>query len=366
MKRVYILLVNWNGWRDTIECLESVLRLDAPEYRIIVCDNGSGDDSLERIKAWAAGELSPPLTSGPLARFTSPPVLKPIAWVEFDRSQAEAGGDPRLDPPLILIRTGANLGFAGGNNVGLRYILARGAFDYVWLLNNDTVVPADSLSRLVEQAESAPATGICGSTLLYYESPQQVQALGGGYYCRWLGLPWLFGRWRRYRPEAKAATRLPRLMNYVVGASMLVSRRYLEEVGLMDERYFLFFEETDWAWRGQERFRLGWAPESLVYHKVGRAIGTSSDPRRKSLLCDFYALRNRLVFTRRHCPAALFAIRLSLVAACLLRLVFWQTRHARMILDVLRGRDAHWEKTVQTKTPDREMPAARQSAGSAK
>lgn len=338
MKPVYVLLVNWNGWQDTIECLESLLRLDAPEYRVIVCDNDSQDGSLDKIKAWAAGTLPPPPTVPALAGLTSPAVPKPLTWTEYDRRQAETGGDPALDPRLILIRTGANLGFAGGNNVGLRYLLARGDFSYVWLLNNDTVVAPDSLAKLLEHAAADPEIGICGSTLLYYDAPEQIQARGGGYYCRWIGLPWLFGRWRRHRP-GQVGARLPRLMNYVVGAAMLVSRRYLQEVGLMAEDYFLFFEETDWAWRGRDRFRLGWAPKSLVYHKVGSTIGTSSDPRRKSLTCDYYALRNRLLFTRRFCPIALPAIYLSLFAATIVRLLMGRFDSARLTMRIILGHD---------------------------
>jgi GT2 family glycosyltransferase len=136
-------------------------------------------------------------------------------------------------------------------------------------------------------------------------------------------------------------------MNYVVGASMLVSQRFLAEVGLMAEEYFLFFEETDWAWRGRPRFRLDWAPGSRVYHKVGQSIGTSSDPRRKSLTCDFYALRNRLLFTRRHCPAALPAIRLSLATAAALRLLCGRREHAALAWDILRGREAGWERRIR-------------------
>jgi hypothetical protein len=339
MSRVAVVLVNWNGWKDTVECLESLFRLDDREIRVIVCDNASSDGSVDRVKAWANG-LAAASCDAPatLRQLVLPPVVKPIPFAELDRATAEVGGDPDCDPPLIIIRTGGNLGFAGGNNVGLRYLLARGGFDFAWLLNNDTVVDPASLGHLVAEFSSRPQLGICGSTLLCYDDPSRIQALGGGYYCRWIGLPWLHGRWRRMTPRHLQANAAPFLMNYVVGASMLVSREFIERVGLMAEDYFLFFEETDWAWRGRGRFALGWAPRSLVYHKIGRSIGTSTDPRRKSATCDYYALRNRLLFTRRFCKVALPTVWLSLLGALLIRILSGRRDLVGPVWKLLTGR----------------------------
>lgn len=339
MKRCGIVLVNWKGAQDTIECLESLLRLDFPDYRVVVCDNDSGDGSVEQIVAWAQGRTAasePP--ASPLKKLVWPPVPKPVRCIELDRDTALAGGGACGDARLVVIRTGGNLGFAGGSNVGMRYLLGCGDIDGIWLLNNDTVVDPASLRALADAFARTPRLGICGSTLLYYDDPTMIQALGGGYYCRWIGLPWLFGRWRRLMPRHLAARSMPRLMNYVVGASMLVSREFIDQVGLMTEDYFLFFEETDWAWRARGRFELGWAPGSLVYHKIGRSIGTSTDPRRKSATCDYYALRNRLLFTRRHFPLGLPAIYCSVGTALLVRLLLGQRDRVRMIWRLLAFR----------------------------
>lgn len=116
MGTVFILILNYNGWRDTVECLESAQRLTYPKYRIVVIDNGSTDGSMEKIKAWAAGEL--PVES---KFFTYDPSTKPVRWIEYDRASAEAGGLPELeaeiealplDRRVVLIQTGANLGYA--------------------------------------------------------------------------------------------------------------------------------------------------------------------------------------------------------------------------------------------------------------
>jgi len=349
MRRIGILIVNWNGWADTVACLESLFRLDYPDFRVILCDNGSTNGSLERIADWAAGRLSPSVENLPekLQSLVAPPVVsKPLEYALYDRSSAESGGDPALDPPLVLIRGGNNLGFAGGNNIGLCYLLARGGFDAVWLLNNDTLVEPRALSALVARMQSAPSMGMCGSTLLRLESPETIQARGGGWYCRWIGLPWHLGQLQRADAPARQE-RVETWMNYVVGASMLVSREFLEAVGLMCEDYFLYFEELDWVLRGRGCFTLAYAPDSIVYHKVGGSIGTSSNPRHKSRVCDYYALRNRLLFTRKFFPSALPTVYLSVACAALLRLVCGRLDLASMAWRILlHGRDDAFEKRL--------------------
>jgi GT2 family glycosyltransferase len=338
MKPVYIVIVNWNGWGDTIECLESVMRSDFPNFRVIVCDNGSVDGSLDYIKAWAENRLDVYVQDGSIGKsFAWPPLAKPLVYMEYERSVAEAGGDAEEGgASLVLISNASNLGFAGGNNVGLRYVLARGDGGYVWLLNNDTVVESDALTKMINAMIERPDVGICGSTLLYYDSPNKIQALGGGYYCKWLGLPWHRGRFGKYSPRIdrrKAET----AMNYVEGASMLVSKSFLEDIGLMCEDYFLYFEEADWAMRATNRYKMVYAPESVVYHKIGASIGTSSNPLQKSSICDYYNLRNRIRFTRKFAPWALPGVYSVMVLAVILRLLLGQWRRAYLALRIMSG-----------------------------
>lgn len=314
MNRVCIILVNWNGWHDTIECLESLLHLNYPEYKIVVCDNGSSDDSLQEIRTWAD--------------------YRDVRYIEYNSTDAEAGGSMAADPELTLIRNDENLGFAGGNNVGLRYAMARGDSDYCWLLNNDTVVEPDALTHLATRMQQQPVPGICGSTILLYHNRKRIQALGGGHYCRWIGLPWHYGRFTRWGGEINHQ-RVETWMNYVEGASMLVSRQFLDEVGLLSEEYFLYFEEADWALRAGGRFKLGYAPQSIIYHKVGGSIGTSSNPATMSYTSDYFNIRNRLLFTRRFYPAALPTVWLVVVGALLLRLCLGKWDRAVMIFRLL-------------------------------
>lgn len=340
MKRVYLLVVNWNGWIDTIECLESVFRLDYPDYRVVVCDNGSTDDSIARIIEWAEGGTMASASSGwtPPHSLASPPIEKPLSYHVFDRQQAEKGGEVTSEARLVIIQTGDNLGFAGGNNVGIRYVQARSDSEYVWLLNNDTVVEPHSLLALVARMADKPSAGMCGSTLVLYDKPNRIQARGGGWYCKWIGLPWHLGQLEKINTPPRLA-HVEKWMNYVSGASMLVSQDFLSTVGPMCEDYFLYFEETDWIERAGSRFTLAYAPKSIVYHKVGGSIGTSSKPWRKSRTCDFYAIRNRLLFTRRFFREALPFIYVSVLMALLGRLLVGQWSRAGMIWRLLRSRD---------------------------
>ena len=316
VSRVTIILVNWNGWRDTIECLDSLLLLEYPDFRIVVCDNGSGDESLKEIKNWAD--------------------CNNVKYAEYQRAVAETDGSLVFDPLLTLIRNEENLGFAGGNNVGLRYATARGDADYCWLLNNDTVVEPDALTHMVTRLQQHPEFGICGSTILLYHDRQRIQALGGGHYFRWIGLPWHYGRftgWGKTINLQRAET----WMNYVEGASMLVSRQFLDKVGLLCEDYFIYFEEADWAIRAEGRFKLAYAPLSIVYHKVGGTVGTSSNPAKMSYICDYFNIRNRLLFTRRFYPASISTIYLVLFGAILLRICLGKWDRAVMIYKLMFG-----------------------------
>ncbi len=315
LSQVMIILVNWNGWRDTVECLESLQKLDYPDFRVVVCNNGSSDDSLGQIRSWADSRA--------------------VSWAEYQRSKAEAGGLHAVDPQLTLISIEENLGFAGGNNVGIRYGMARGDISYYWLLNNDTVVEPAALTQMVLRMQNDQTVGICGSTIRLYHDHEKIQALGGGHYYHWLGLPWHYGRFIRWDRREINQEQAEARMNYVEGASMLVSKQFVEQVGLMCEDYFLYFEEADWAIRAKGRFRLGYASRSVVYHKVGRSIGTSSNPLTISYTSDYFNIRNRLMFTRRFYPAALPTVWLVIVAAFFVRLCCGKWDRAMMIFRLL-------------------------------
>jgi len=300
---VAIIILNWNGWQDTIECLDSVLRLRGCKFRIVVCDNGSTNDSIEKISEWADGKILTP-RHGPA--WLRVPHLDPVCPVDRVIMKPSAQSKPDLDAaPITILEVGANLGFAGGMNAGLRHVLANETFSHFWLLNNDTIVDPDSLLELLNHMGEDPRIGICGSRLMWYDQPERLQAAGG---CRFnwdwaVGSPITMPYLAADQSGPCISQEVESQIDYICGASMLVSRAYLTQVGLMSEEYFLYFEEMDWAIRNAGRFRQGFAPASVVYHKEGRSIGSSSTSR-PSLTSLSYMTKNRLRFTRRYAPSS--------------------------------------------------------------
>jgi GT2 family glycosyltransferase len=333
---VYVVLVNYNGWRDTIECLESLFASDCRDFCVLVCDNGSQDGSLDHLERWAGGAQEPSVAeSRPAGLPAATRLAKPLGCLRLERAEAEAGCDPG-GARLVLIDCGTNLGFAGGNNVGLRYALSRGDLEFAWLLNNDTVVAPGAMSALAARLGEDHRVGLCGSTLLFYHRPDRIQALGGGWYCKWLGLAWHLGMLRHWRGFADR-DRVERCMHYPVGASIMVSRAFLDQVGLLSEEYFLYFEELDWVLRASGRFSVAYAPGSIVYHKVGGSLGTSSNPAKKSAACDYWSARNRLFFTRRWFPEAFWSVYLGLIGTLLVRLFLGRWNRVVMLWRLLSG-----------------------------
>jgi GT2 family glycosyltransferase len=262
------------------------LAIDYPNYRIVICDNGSEDGSCARIAEWADQNRQ-------ILRNLSKTTVDD--YREIDLGEIEQVG--LCESFVTLVRNGSNLGFAGGNNSGLRYALNQPDCAFVWLLNNDTVVDSAALSALVSVFDERSSTGLCGSRLVFYHDRARLQAFGGGTYSPWFGLATHVGEFTSAeRVEALSSTSI----EYPCAASVLVSRPFLEVVGLMSEDYFLYFEELDWVRRAKKRFEVAVAPDSIVYHKEGQSIGSDGKAAQRSPLSDYYLTRSRFIFTRKY------------------------------------------------------------------
>lgn len=338
---VYIVILNWNGWRDTIECLESIFRLECNQFCVVVCDNNSSDGSLEKIKNWADGNLNVFVRSSHLLHHLSfPPIPKAISYRQYDRQRAESGGSQDdNDCSLVLIQTGANLGFAGGNNVGIRYALARDDFSHIWILNNDAVVDRFALTCLIDKSKyyvqhGEHRVGIVGSKIFFYDQPTVIQTVGGKYN-KFSGATTHIGLLETDRGQYNN-DRFIKKADCVIGASMFVSKKFLLDIGLMCEDYFLYYEEMDWVLRGKKHdFTLGYTWQSHVYHKEGGTIGSSSIPHKKSELSDYYGVKNKIAFTRKFFPLYLSFVYLSLFVTSFNRIRRGQFSRLKLIWNVL-------------------------------
>ncbi|MEM9425131.1 MAG: glycosyltransferase family 2 protein [Pseudomonadota bacterium] len=324
---VAIIILNWNAWADTIECLESLARLDYPNFHIFVCDNASSDASVDRLQQWVRGELCILPARPGFAEYVIPPGFqtKPAPL-------AESVTNARL----TIIENPSNLGFAAGNNAGLRQALEAG-FDFFWVLNADTVVEPDALTHLVSRLEAVEGAGLCGSLICYYDDPSVIQEAGG---CA--SYP-LIGLSRRLAADKKRSDdfdwrALEAKLGYISGACCLVSRDFLETVGLMSESYFLYCEEIDWATRAKGQFSLALAENSIIYHKKGLSTGSKTHGRTRSPSSSYYLWRARRRYSQTYAPLGLVALFGFGLAASLKSLLRRDTASARAILTGLADR----------------------------
>jgi GT2 family glycosyltransferase len=334
--RLGVVIVNYKRAEDTIECLESVLRSSVP-LRVVVIDNASNDGSAERIMGWAAGTVSPTVASDAMAARSQPPIPKPEPLLRL--SVGAIGTDPS-NGRLTLIESPDNLGFAGGNNLGLKHLLADEALTCFWLLNNDTVIAPDTAEALLAEMESTPRIGMCGTTVCYYWRPGVIQALNGLRYDRLRGTAAAIGGGQPVdMPHDKHA--VAAATDFVLGASLCVSRPFLKTVGMMEESYFLYFEELDWATRnerlGADRFTTAFADRAMVWHKEGGSIGSSSVKGQRSAFSDYWLTRSRLGYVRRFSPLLLPWHWLLTIGLAGRRLLRRQPDKARTVMRALLG-----------------------------
>ena len=255
--RVHVVVLNWNGWRDTLACLASLQQQDYPNFHLLVIDNNSSDDSMHEIS--------------------------------------------KAMPSVELVQSGSNLGFGGGCNVGIRLALERGA-DYVWLINSDATADPSALSALVRVAESDASLGSVGSVLYEASQPDQIQLWGGGRVQLWTG--------QCHNQRAAAP------LDFISGASVLLRCAALKEVGLFDEaRFFMYWEDTDLAFRLRKAdWRLAVAQESRVWHKLSASVGQGSP------MLDRYFTRSGVRFLRRYAPVPMLSVSIMICKMLLKRL----------------------------------------------
>ena len=244
--KVYVVIVNWNRPEDTIECIKSVKNLSYPNFEIILVDNGSKDNSIETIKE----------------------IYKDINSIENKK----------------------NLGFAEGNNVGIRFALNNDA-EYIWLLNNDTIVHQNALTAMVDVGERIPESGILGSKIYYYDKPDFIWFAGAT--IDWKRAVSLHtGINQEDRPEYGVLGEVDR----ITGCSMVVKRELCERIGLMDEKLFLYVEEVDWCVRARNAgYKIFYVPDSKVYHKISSSTGEDF-----SVVYNYFNTRNFLYVIRKN------------------------------------------------------------------
>ena len=333
---VYIVILNWNGWQDTIACLQSCFGLKGVSFRCVVCDNGSTDNSLNYLDQWANGELTIELPENERLRGLITDGGLPKRVQKISRSAVLEENAEQASGDLIIVDNGANLGFAAGNNSGIQYAMQQADMSHVWLLNNDTLVEPNAALALIEREQNCQPC-VVGSLLKFYDDPTVIQAVGGNAYNRFTGIASeSLGRYKKESDAIDLADYESQL-DYICGASMLLSKPFLEDIGVMEERYFLYYEEIDWAVRSRSKYPLRVALDSIVYHKEGSSIGSASFDSAPSPFSEFCKVRAKLWFTAKFYPLAYISCYLFSAAQALNRLRQGYPENAKVICKVLLG-----------------------------
>ena len=321
---VYTVIVNWNRWEDTLACVRSVLASSHTHLRVIVCDNASTDDSLAHLTRWLKDRQ-----------------LATRVLSEHDVTRIATQGASTCHPErVVLITNTDNHGYAGGTNVGLRYAMACRETEYIWILNNDTTVARDALRHMVQRLRETGA-GICGARIVEWDFQETVQAYGGNTYCRATGLAQRLDT-SRFHGREPTPEEVEERLSYISGACALVTSEFIRIIGLMSERYFLYFEELDWLARAAGRFKLAYAQNASVRHREGASVGSHPHQEKRSLTSEYYLMRARMLYACRFSPLWLPSI---LLVALARTLRVWprdrqrSTVMLRAVADGLRGRE---------------------------
>lgn len=297
MKHIFISILNFNGEKNTFECLDSLRSLDAKNFKltIIVVDNASE----EKLN----------IENGFLGKI-----------------------------PLIVIKSDKNLGFSGGQNLGIKYALSNGA-DYVLILNNDTYVDKNFIEELLRVAEEDERIGILSPKIYFapgfefhknrYSKKEQGKALwyAGG------EMDWqnVIGHNRGVDEVDQRQFDKTEETDIATGCCMLVKREVFDRVGMFDDKYFLYYEDADLSMRARDKgFKIMYVPKSLIWHKNAGSAGGSG-----SILQDYYITRNRLIFGFRF---ASIRSKLALFRESLLILLKGRKWQRRGVIDFYLGR----------------------------
>lgn len=265
---IYVVILNWNGYDDTSECIYSLLNINYSNCKIVVVDNGSSKDDCSLLK--------------------------------------------KNFPEIIVLRSETNLGFTGGNNLGIEYAMKMNP-DYILLLNNDTVVEPNFIEPLLEVFQKNSEAGIAAPQINYFTEPKKIWTEGGKI-SKIRGSGFAYSERNDYGKIMD-----DKEVSFVSGCCMLIKKEVFEKVGVFDDNFFLYVEDADLCYRTtQVGYKIIVSHNSKIYHKV-----SSSTKENLSLLPTYYVTRNRLYFSKKNFGSRYYFTLTYLVMAMIFKSLIW-------------------------------------------
>lgn len=242
--RVSVIVLTWNQCAVTLDCLASLREQQYANTDVILVDNGSEDETVASARD--------------------------------------------AFPEVTVIENRENLGFAAGNNVGLQHAL-RGDAEYIMLLNNDTAVDPAMIGTLVDMMEADPTIGITGPKMLYFDQPETIWCAGNR-------IDWRTGESIRLCAEQPdGPDGLTQDVDFITACAICLRRDVIEQIGLLDPRFFIYYEETDWCTRARQAgWRIVYVPDARLWHKVSATMGATSPA------TEYYMTRNVMLFLAKN------------------------------------------------------------------
>ncbi len=315
MSFVYIVLINYNGWEHTVECVDSIFRNSYQNFKIVIVDNNSTADL--KIEQNFCNDFSKNMK---------------IIFAE----KGSLTDYNTNDKQILLIKNNSNDGFAAGCNCAFNYIRKQDDYKYVWLLGSDNVIDKNALNNLIEYMKKANDVALCGSISLSYYQRHIIQCAGVGIYNKWTSLSrhLLVDKNVNVLDNLDYKKILKNKITYVYGNSMLFSKEFFMNMQRIPENYFIYYEELEIMQQLKNlNMKFGIALDSFVYHKEGSSTGGKAES--KSLIADYYGVRNRILFTKRYYKYCLPTVYLGLILAIINRIRRKQFARIPMILKLM-------------------------------
>ncbi len=288
--RVAIIILNWNGWEDTLECIESLFQISYPSFDVILIDNNSDDSSIEKINDYCQGKIK---VQSEFFNYNSK--NKPVKIFIYTNKELKSSEISFADfynysgAKITLIKNDKNYGFAIGNNIGIEHAINTLNSEYILLLNNDTVVDKDFLTELVNVAKTNENIGFVGPKVYIYNDKNTLQVAGGAV------VDLKYGEVDEIAYHQFDDGNFDHYIepDYIGGTCILCKKEVIEKIGMLDPTYFMYWEDADWCFRGHKfGYKSVYAFKSMIWHKYGASSETPFK--------IYYFTRNRLYFMKKN------------------------------------------------------------------